>query len=321
MATASTPPLARTAHLPERGLIGLGGADVRNFLQNLVSNDIRKLSPFRSLYALLLTPQGKFLHDFFISELPDEETQTAIVLECERGRVDDLIRRLTLYRLRSAVVLNDLSDTYAVHTIFGDGAASGFRLAPEAGCARVIDGSLAFVDPRIADAGVRAILRSGSTALLQNFSLATADEYDSHRLALGLPDGSRDLEIERTFPLEAGLDYLGAIDYGKGCYVGQELTSRTHYRGTIRKRLFPVRIEGATPGPGAEIHLGGRKVGTMRSARGGRGIAMLRFEQVVAAKKSGEPFTSGDARVYPEIQDSMLVQLEEAEHAQAGSSR
>ena len=319
MATDSTTPPARTAHLPERGLIGLGGADVREFLQNLVSNDVRKLSPFRALYSLLLTPQGKFLHDFFIAELPDEETQTAIVLECERARVDDLIRRLTLYRLRSAVVLNDLSDKYAVHAVFGDGAAVGFGLAAEAGCARVVDGSLAFMDPRVTDAGVRAVLRPGNTAPLHKFEPATADDYDLHRLALGLPDGSRDMEVERTFPLEAGLDDLGAIDYGKGCYVGQELTSRTHYRGTIRKRLFPVRIEGKMPEPGTPIHIGGRKAGTMRSARGARGIAMLRFEHVAAAKVSGEPLTAGDARIHPELQDWMQVQLEGAVRADAGS--
>ncbi|HTT80545.1 MAG TPA: tRNA-modifying protein YgfZ, partial [Stellaceae bacterium] len=104
--------------------------------------------------------------------------------------------------------------------------------------------------------------------------------YDRHRLALGVPDGSRDLVPEKSILLEAGFDELNGVDWQKGCYVGQELTARTKYRGLVKRRLFPVEIAGAPPAPGAIISANGHEAGEMRSSQGGLGLALLRLDAV-----------------------------------------
>ncbi|MBM3518639.1 MAG: folate-binding protein YgfZ, partial [Alphaproteobacteria bacterium] len=119
--------------------------------------------------------------------------------------------------------------------------------------------------------------------------------YDRHRLALGLPDGSRDIDVEKSFLLECGFDELHGIDYEKGCYVGQELTARTHYRGAVRWRLLPVRIDGPPPPRGAPLHLAEAEVGEMRSAQGGVGLALIRLDRLEAAR--GHPLASGESRL------------------------
>ena len=293
------------AALPQRGLLGLGGPDALAFLQDLISNDVERLSSSRSLYALLLTPQGKFLHDFFVAGMPDAALPGAgmgapILLDCERERIADLERRLTLYRLRSDVTVADLSDVYAVAAAFGDGALAALGLQAEAGNTVPFGGGIAMVDPRLGDLGARVILPAAELpgALSEaGFEEADAAAYDRMRLSHGVPDASRDMAVEQTFPLEAGMDQLNAIDYAKGCYVGQELTARTHYRGTIRKRLFRVDIDGPVPAPGAAIQLGDRKAGVMRSGQDGIGMAMLRMELVDESRKNEKPFTAGDARL------------------------
>ena len=119
--------------------------------------------------------------------------------------------------------------------------------------------------------------------------------FSIRRSRLGIPDSSRDLLIEKTFPLEAGLDTLHAIDYGKGCYVGQELTARTHYRGTIRKRFVPVRIEGPAPAAGTPVMAGEIEAGEMRTAVDGIGIALLRLDHLRASEQGGPALTAGGA--------------------------
>jgi len=137
------------------------------------------------------------------------------------------------------------------------------------------------VDPRLAALGARAILDRSGIARLE---LEEADfaVYDRHRLALGVPDGSRDLVPEKSILLEAGFDELNGVDWQKGCYVGQELTARTKYRGLIKKRLFPVRIDGPPPEPGTIVRSDGKDAGEIRSTRDGLGLALLRLEAVAA---------------------------------------
>ena len=292
--TNATPAPRAYELLPARGVVAIAGGNAREFLQNLISNDVRRLAPNHALYALLLTPQGKFLHDFFLAELPDG--YTGILVDCEGNRRADLLRRLTLYRLNADILLRDLSERYAVAAAFGPGAAEAVGLADGVGSAAAFAGGVAFVDPRLAALGVRSIqpratLESG--LLAAGFAPAEVGAWDRLRLSCGVPDGSRDLEIERAFPLEAGLDELNAIDYAKGCYVGQELTARTHYRGTVRKRLFPVTVYGPLPEPGTEVLLGQTSAGEIRSGRDGSAMAMLRLEDVARAQQDGLPFTAG----------------------------
>ena len=275
----------RFSLLPYRSVIAVGGPDRVEFLQGLISNDVTKVAGERAVWAALLTPQGRFLNDMFVVDGGHE----TLLLETERERAPALAKKLAMYKLRSRVTVEDRSAALEVAVAFGSDAARALG----------IDGATSFVDPRLATLGVRVIAPSGSAArLLQSrgFSAAPLDSYDALRLALGVPDGSRDLPVEKALLLESGFDELNGVDWQKGCYMGQELTARTKYRGLVKKRLFPVRIDGALPAPGTPVHKDGEEVVEVRSGAGQRAIAMLRID----AARSGT-LTAGGANIVADI--------------------
>ncbi|MEZ5813163.1 MAG: folate-binding protein [Alphaproteobacteria bacterium] len=218
--------------LKNRGLIHLEGAERHDFLQGLITNDMGKLTPNASLYACLLNPQGKFLHDFFVVEGKD-----FTLLDCEGGpRAQDLFRRLNSYRLRKDVQISveEHNDVYAV---FG--------------------ASMGLADPRNPEMGNRTFEKPDLRE--QPF-----EEWDRRRIVLCIPDGSRDLIPETSTMDEGRMDRLGAVDYGKGCYVGQEITARMHYRGLGKKHLQTVKLDELPDGA------------QLRSSCGDIGIALVR---------------------------------------------
>ena len=261
--------MTRLALLPARSAIEIAGDDRVAFLQGLVSNDVGAVAPGRAVWAALLTPQGKWLADFFI--LSDGER---LLLDVEAGRAALIAQRLSRYRLRSAVTIAPVA-----LNVFA--AWNGTPVPTE---------GVAAPDPRLADAGWRVL----TSARLP--TSASEEAYDLHRLALGLPDGSRDLEAEKTVLMEAGFDELNGISWSKGCYMGQELTARTKYRGLVKRRLVPVTVAGELPSPGTPIFRDGAEVGTMRSGRETLGMALLRLEAL-----TGEPLPCGGARLTPRI--------------------
>jgi folate-binding protein YgfZ len=274
-------PQARFALLDDRGILAVSGADRGIFLQGLVSNDVERIGPEQAGYAALLTAQGKYLHDFMMIEFGGE-----IWLDAEAGRLSDLKRRLSIYRLRVKATLDERPDL-AVAAVFGKGARPAVGLSEEPGGARPFASGVAFVDPRLVALGVRCILaRADIRCALEGTGLAEAGfpAYDRLRLQLGVPDGSRDLVPEKSILLESGFDELNGVDWQKGCYIGQELTARTKYRGLIKKRLMPVEIDGPAPAPGTIVTADGREVGEMRSSRDRLGLALLRLEPVVKGK-------------------------------------
>lgn len=278
--------------LEDRGILAVSGPDRRPFLQGLVSNDVDKVSPTAARYAAFLTAQGKYLHDFIMVEAGE-----SIWLDAEAARLGDLKRRLSMYRLRARVSLDERSDL-AVAAIFGAGEAAILGLPSEPGAARPLGSGVAFVDPRLALLGARAILpRENARAVLADAGIAETgfDIYDRLRLSLGIPDGSRDLVLEKSILLESGFDELNGVDWEKGCYIGQELTARTKYRGLVKKRLTPVRIEGPAPPPGAAVTADGREIGEMRSSRDGLGLALLRIEPV----REGKMLAAGESILVP----------------------
>lgn len=271
---------------PHRSVIAVGGPDRVEFLQGLISNDTTKVAPGQAVWAALLTPQGRFLNDMFVADGGDG----MLLLETERDRAAGLARKLAMYKLRSKVTVEDRAQSLEVAMAWGPDAASVLPIA----------GAVAFVDPRLPALGIRVIAPAGQAAtLLQSlgFSAAPLQSYDELRLAQGVPDGSRDLVVEKALLLENGFDELNGVDWQKGCYMGQELTARTKYRALIRKRLFPVRVEGAMPEPGAAIHLDDQEVGELRSGTAGRALALLRVD----AARSGRALSSGDSRLTAEI--------------------
>jgi folate-binding protein YgfZ len=282
--------------LEDRGFVTVTGDDRHAFLQGLVSNDVTKASPTRALHAALLTAQGRYLHDFFVVDLGEQ-----LLLDCERARADDLRKRLSLYKLRSKVMLATVSDDYRVAACFGPTILEKLKLA-EAGEAKEYAGGIAYVDPRLAAMGARVLLHAGpgeDPLVALGCVRAEAEDYHAHRIQLGVPDGSRDLPIEKAILLENGFDELQGIDWKKGCYVGQELTARTKYRGLVRKRLLPVEVDGPMPAPGTEIALDGKDAGEMRSGQGNRALALLRLEAVETALAEGRPLTAGEAKLTP----------------------
>ncbi|HWD60069.1 MAG TPA: folate-binding protein [Stellaceae bacterium] len=283
--------------LQDRGVLAIAGPDRASFLQGLISNDASRISPERAVYAALLTAQGKYLHDFFLVEAGD-----IIWLDGEAARLADLKRRLSMYRLRARVTLDERPDL-AVAAVFG---GSALDLPPEPGAARPFGDGVAFVDPRLAALGARVIAARETIRPALTASGATEADfaaYDRLRLGLGVPDGSRDLMLDKSILLEAGFDELNGVDWNKGCYIGQELTARTKYRGLIKKRLFPVRIGGgAAPEPGALITLDGHEAGEMRSSRDGVGLALLRLEAIGKGAMS-----AGGAAIEPLTPDWMRL--------------
>jgi folate-binding protein YgfZ len=284
--------------LEDRGILAVSGPDRRVFLQGLVSNDVEKLAAHRAVYAALLTAQGKYLHDFIMVEVGE-----AIWLDAEAARLGDLRRRLSRYRLRAKVEIAERPEL-AVAAMWGEGALAALGLAGEPGETRSLDGGVALIDPRLARLGARAIVDRARLAGLGS-ELAHVDfaAWDRHRLALGVPDGSRDLVPDKSILLEAGFDELNGVDWEKGCYVGQELTARTKYRGLIKKRLFPVHIDGPAPMPGTMVTAEGRDAGEMRSARDGLGLALLRLEAAVNVR----PLRADEARILPSQPDWMRL--------------
>jgi folate-binding protein YgfZ len=271
--------------LDGRGVLAIGGEDRVAFLQGLVSADVRAVAPGRAAYSLFLTPQGKFLHDFFIADGGD-----ALLLDAEGPRTADLLRRLKPYKLRSKVTFEDRTASLFVAALMGPDALSRLGLSDQPGLARPFAGGIAYTDPRLPALGARVLLpggeaRAASEAALEAAGFARLDEdaYDALRLELGVPDGSRDMEVEKAIALENNLDALNAISWDKGCYIGQELTARTRYRALIRKRLFPVTVDGPLPEPGTPVTLGGQALGEVRGGRGARALALLRIEDVERA--------------------------------------
>jgi len=226
------------------------------------------------------------------------ELDEALLLEGEAARLTDLKRRLSVYRLRAKATIEERAD-FTVAAVFGGDALAALDLPAEPGAARAFARGVAFVDPRLAALGARCILpRDGARSALIAAGLGEAgfDAYDRLRLGLGVADGSRDLVLEKSILLEAGFDELNGVDWNKGCYIGQELTARTKYRGLIKRRLMPVTIDGTTPAPGTIVFTEGRDVGEMRSSRDGHGLALLRIDAALDHRQ----LRSGDAVIIPE---------------------
>lgn len=271
--------------LTSHGVLELRGADRKTFLQGLVTNEMSALGPGAPLYAAMLTPQGKYLFDFLIHE--DGE---ALYLDCEAARMDDLIRRLTMYKLRSDVEIVDATGDWAVVAAWG------------ADSPPLPEGCIGGTDPRHPKLGWRGLCPAGTVT---DVVTANEDDYDLHRLTLGVPDSARDMEAEKLLILEGNLAELNGVSFTKGCYVGQELTARMNYRGKVRKRLLPVTVDGPLPAPGTEVTSDGKAVGQIRSGRSGRALALLRVEDI----EDGGSYICGEATLTVSVPDWLRAKV------------
>lgn len=234
--------------LQNRGLVKVSGPDRRGFLQGLVSNDVNFLDSQPCVYACLLNAQGKFLHDFFMTEKDD-----TIFLECEGGaRAEDLARRLSMYKLRAKVEIAVEADVavYVLYHPLPDASRLSLSLQGEGSRERI------WPDPRHPAMGYRSFEKP-------QLEERPFEIWDRHRILLTVPDGSRDMIPEKSTLLESNIDKLNGVSFEKGCYVGQELTSRMHYRGLAKKHLYTVKLP-------MEVE------GELRSSCGDVGLALLR---------------------------------------------
>lgn len=242
----------RIAALASRALIAVSGEDWRSFLQGLVTQDVETIRPGEARFGGLLTPQGRLLYDLFIVGQAD-----GCWLDCDAGRRAALLQRLTIYKLRAKLTL--APDETPIFAAWGAPPAS--------------DGWIA--DPRLAELGWRGY----GLAATPN---ATEADYDRHRLELGVP-GTGDWGEDTAYPLEADFDLLNGVDFKKGCFVGQETTSRMKRRGSIKSRMLPIRFEGPAPAPGSEILAGTLRAGEVKSSADGRAMALVRLDRIEGA--------------------------------------
>ncbi len=250
------------AVLPERALIAVSGPDWRSFLQGLITQDVESQGEGELRYAALLTPQGRLLYDLFVASHAEGAT-----LDVPAEFRDALLAKLKLYRLRAKVEIAALDGE--VRALFGDATD-----APGPGWLR---------DPRLPGLGWRAVSDVAQPAAAR---AASADDYDAHRLAIGAPDLLRDRLSDKAYALEANLDLLHAVDFKKGCFVGQETTSRMKRRSVVKSRLVPIAFDGPPPEPGAEVLAGELRAGEVRSGRDGRALALLRLDRAFGATEA-----------------------------------
>lgn len=281
--------------LTHRHVLRLSGADVRPFLQGLVTQDVETVTPQHSAWAALLNAQGKYLYDFFLIADGDD-----LLLDCDGQQAEPLQKLLGLYKLRADVAITDLGNDYHVLAAMGDMTPLG--LPETAGrTERFHDGRIiAFVDPRHPAMAARIIAPAGEgeTWILQRgYAQAYMRDYESHRIELGIPRAGIDSVTQKTLILENGFEELHGVSFDKGCYVGQEVTARTKHRANLHKRLYHVRGDSALPEAGTDIRLGVRIVGEMRSSCDDQGLAVIRGDAVEAAAKGEETLLAGDVAI------------------------
>jgi folate-binding protein YgfZ len=275
----------KAAFLTDRGVIKVSGADARDFLNGLVTTNLLLLRPELGRFGALLTPQGKITADFLITEAPAGHGG-GFLIDCPRPLAEALTKKLTFYRLRAKVEVENLSDSLGVLAVW-DGDAS---MKPD----------LSFADPRHELLGWRILVPAElaqKVAEILGADLVQESVYESHRIALGVPQGGLDFAYGDAFPHESNMDRLHGVDFDKGCYVGQEVVSRMQHRGTARTRTVKIRFDSTAPASGSDIVAGDKSVGTIGSASGHHGLALVRIDRVAEALDAGTPLIAAGVAV------------------------
>ncbi|ABD89854.1 YgfZ/GcvT domain-containing protein [Rhodopseudomonas palustris] len=275
----------KSAFLANRGVVKISGEDARHFLNGLVTTDMTKLTPSQGRFGALLTPQGKIVADFFVTELPAAD-DGGFLLDCPRELAQPLADKLKFYKLRAKVLVENLSDRLGVLAIW-DGELTTL---PEA----------CFADPRDPKLGWRCLLPvelANKTAEWIGAPLVDAVLYDARRISCGAPAGGVDFRYGDAFPHEANMDRLHGVDFDKGCYVGQEVVSRMQHRGTARTRTVRLGFDGAQPEPGSELLAADKPVGHLGSLADGVGLALVRIDRLAEAVEAASALSAGGVAV------------------------
>jgi folate-binding protein YgfZ len=285
----------KAAFLPDRGVVKVAGEGARDFLNGLVTTDMKVLRPGLGRFGALLTPQGKIIVDFLITEAPSGHGG-GFLIDCPRALAQALADKLNIYKLRAKVAIENLSDSLGVLAAW-DGQPA---VMPD----------LAFADPRNGALGFRILVPeelAPKVVLLIGAEPVDSSAYDAHRIAAGVPRGGLDFMYGDAFPHETNMDRLHGVDFDKGCYVGQEVVSRMQHRGTARTRTVRLALDGFAPEPGTAILAGDKAVGTIGSTAGRDALALLRIDRVADALAAGLALTSGGLAVRVADPDDLLT--------------
>ena len=290
----------KAAFLPDRGVIKVSGDDARKFLDNLVTTDVEQVRSGLGRFGALLTPQGKIVVDFFITEAPAGHGG-GLLLDCPLPLAETFATKLSFYKLRAKVAVENLSG--------GLGVLAAWDGTPAA------TPDLSFADPRDPALGWRVLVPQDfaerATQLIGAEWVAPA-AYEAHRVACAAPRGGLDFSYGDAFPHETNMDRLHGVDFDKGCYVGQEVVSRMQHRGTARTRIVPVVLDAAAPEPGAGVIAGDKAIGTMGSSAQGKGLALIRLDRATEALDAGEAFTAGGCPIHLAAPDAIRAAIKKA---------
>jgi tRNA-modifying protein YgfZ len=271
----------KAAFLPDRGVVKVGGDDARDFLNGLVTTDVAQVRPGVGRFGALLTPQGKIIADFLITEAPAGHGG-GFLIDAPRPLAQSLADKLGFYKLRAKVTVENLSEGLGVLAVW-DGEP-------------VAKPDLAFTDPRSEKLGRRILIPEElkqKVADLLGAELVESEAYEAHRIASGAPRGGLDFMYGDAFPHETNMDRLNGVDFDKGCYVGQEVVSRMQHRGTARTRTVKIILDDFSPETGLPVMAGDKPVGTMGSTAGKLGLALIRTDRVSDALDAGIKLTAG----------------------------
>ncbi len=263
----------QAAILDERAVLRVTGADARQFLDNVITNDVHSLQADQARFAALLTPQGKIVADFFVVGVAEEDGG-GFLIDAPKALADDIAKKLNFYKLRAAASIEERPDLAVAAIVEG-------RATTELG--------IVFDDPRLAALGQRIILPAAEAK-------ADPETYQNKRVALGVPEGGKDFTYSDAFPHEANMDQLNGVDFKKGCFIGQEVVSRMERKTTPRTRVVQATFDTA-PFPGVDVKAGGKPAGHMGYGANGKGLAMVRLDRVQDALAKGEKITAGGIEI------------------------
>lgn len=268
------------APLEDRGAVAITGAEAVKFLNGIVTNEVAHLHEGEAAHTGLLSPQGKILFDFLSLRVAD-----GYLLDVATAKAGELVKRLSMYRLRAAVEIKDVSDTFSVLALWGNDLTLPGKTVAQS-----------FTDPRHAALGLRILadrrfvtdVVSGSKGLKTE-----AKAYHAHRIARGVPEGGKDYEFGDAYPHEADFDLFNGVSFRKGCYVGQEVVSRMQHKTVVRKRV--VRISGERDlASGSDVTHNGVIFGRVGSTDGRQALALLKLDRYAEALAAGEAVLAGD---------------------------
>jgi folate-binding protein YgfZ len=271
----------KAAFLLDRGVVKVIGDDARSFLNNLLTTEMADVKPGVAKFGALLTPQGKIVADFLVTEAPGGHGG-GFLLDCAASLAASLATKLGFYKLRAKVTVDNLTGHLGVLAVWGGKPL----MLPDLACP----------DPRQSELGWRILVPSELADKLSaslGAEPATPAAYEAHRIACGVPQGGVDFAYGDAFPHETNMDRLHGVDFDKGCYIGQEVVSRMQHRGTARTRTVRLIVDGFGPEPGLDVIAGDRSVGKMGSSAEGRGLATLRIDKVGEALNAHKPLSAG----------------------------